>query len=99
MREVRIEDCKVGMVLKLKEDCPFREAYVTDSKATIKGIVKEVYMYTDRCVYIRFCDEFEKLLAVKGWYFYADDTEKYPDDDELISLNLEYANKRKNNYY
>ena len=32
MRELKLEDCKVGMTLKLKEDCPFRKYWEIDPK-------------------------------------------------------------------
>ena len=96
MREVKLEDCKVGMALKLKEDCPFREYWEVDSKAF--PIMCEVISIGPDYI----CTKFQVCKHWKGpvtWYFYIDGSSIIADDYELISLNLEYATKRKNNYY
>lgn len=42
MRELKLEDCKVGMTLKLKEGCPFKKYWKIDPKEPVKCIVLEV---------------------------------------------------------
>lgn len=100
MRELKLEDCKVGMTLKLKEDCPFREYWEIDPKEPVKCIVVAVMAGGRKdtiFVDIRYKDE--RICTPMNWYFYTDDSIIEANGYELISKNLEYPNKRKNNYY
>lgn len=99
MKEVKIEDCKVGMTLKLKEDCPFRESWGIDPKEPVKCIVVEVNGGRIDNIFVDICYEDERMCPPMNWYFYTDDSLIEANNYELISKNLEYPNKRKNNYY
>lgn len=96
MRELKLEDCKVGMTLKLKEGCPFRKRWIIDLNTQITCVVT----YRSN-IGIRV--KFQNMNKYGGvpimWNFYTDYALINLDDYELISKNLEYPNKRKNNYY
>lgn len=99
MRELKLEDCKVGMTLKLKENCPFREYWGIDPKEPVKCIVVGVNENRIDNILVDIYYKDERECAPMNWYFYTDDSLIDTDDCELISKNLEYPNKRKNNYY
>lgn len=99
MRELKLEDCKVGMTLKLKEDCPFRKYWEIDPKEPVKCIVVAMNRGRKDNIFVDICYEHERKCTPKNWYFYTEDSLIDANDDELISKNLEYPNKRKNNYY
>ena len=100
MKEVRIEDCKVGMALKLKEDCPFRKEWGIDPKTPVKCIVKWINVNHKDAIFVHVhFKSGQRGGSPADWYFYDDDSPIDGSDYELISLNLEYATKRKNNYY
>lgn len=99
MRELKLEDCKVGMTLKLKEDCPFRKYWEIDPKEPVKCIVVKVRSSRKDFIFVDIYYKDGRACAPVNWYFYTDDSLIDADDYELISKNLEYPNKRKNNYY
>jgi hypothetical protein len=96
MRELKLEDCKVGMTLKLKEGCPFREKWIIDLNIQITCVVT---YRSNTGIRVKF-QNMDKYRGVPiMWNFYIDYALINFDDYELISKNLEYPNKRKNNYY
>lgn len=99
MREVKIEDCKAGMTLKLKEDCPFREYWEIDPKEPVKCIVLEVVESRIDSIFVDIYYKNGRKCVPRSWYFYTEDSIIEANGYELISKNLEYPNKRKNNYY
>lgn len=99
MRELKLEDCKVGMTLKLKEGCPFREYWEIDPKEPVKCIVVDVRSSRKDFIFVDIYYKDGRVCAPVNWYFYTDDSLIDANDYELISKNLEYPNKRKNNYY
>lgn len=99
MRELKFEDCKVGMTLKLKEGCPFKKYWKIDPKEPVKCIVLEVRSSRKDFIFVDIYYKDGRACAPVNWYFYTDDSLIDADDYELISKNLEYPNKRKNNYY
>lgn len=99
MRELKFEDCKAGMTLKLKEGCPFRKYWEIDPKEPVKCIVVGVRSSRKDFIFVDIYYKDGRACAPVNWYFYTDDSLIDADDYELISKNLEYPNKRKNNYY
>lgn len=99
MREVKFEDCKAGMTLKLKGDCPFREYWGIDPKEPVKCIIVGVGGGRKDNIFVDMCYKDERIGVPMNWYFYTDDSLIDANGFELISKNLEYPNKRKNNYY
>lgn len=99
MRELKLEDCKVGMALKLKEDCPFRKYWKIDPKEPVKCIVLEVNESRIDNIFVDIYYKDGRKYAPRNWYFYTEDSIIKANNYELISKNLEYPNKRKNNYY
>ena len=96
MKELKLEDCQVGMTLKLKEGCPFRKYWIIDLNTQIICVV--TYRSNTGIIV-----KFQNMNKYGGvpimWNFYTDYALINLDDYELISKNLEYPNKRKNNYY
>ena len=96
MRELKLEDCKVGMTLKLKEGCPFRKYWIIDLNTQITCVVT---YRGNTSIRVKF-QNMNKYVGVPiMWNFYIDYSLMDANDYELISKNLEYPNKRKNNYY
>lgn len=96
MRELKLEDCKVGMTLKLKEGCPFRTYWIIDLNTQITCVVT---YRSNTGIRVKFQNMNKYGRAPIMWNFYTDYALIGLDDYELISKNLEYPNKRKNNYY
>lgn len=99
MRELKLEDCKAGMTLKLKEDCPFKKYWKIDPKEPVKCIVLEVIGSRIDSIFVDIYYKNRRRCVPMNWYFYTEDSIIEANDYELISKNLEYPNKRKNNYY
>lgn len=99
MRELKLEDCKVGMTLKLKEDCPFRKYWEIDPKEPVKCIVVGVRSSRKDFIFVDIYYKDGRACVPRNWYFYTEDSIIEANGYELISKNLEYPNKRKNNYY
>lgn len=96
MGEVKIEDCRVGMVLKLKENCPFRKQWGVDLNTKVIGMVT----YKGNAgITVSFKNMNRYWNVPASWNFYTDDESFETKDYEVASLNLEYLPKRKNNYY
>lgn len=96
MRELKLEDCKVGMALKLKEGCPFRKYWIIDLNTQITCVVT---YRSNTGIRVKFQNMNKYGEVPIMWNFYTDYALINLDDYELISKNLEYPNKRKNNYY
>ncbi len=99
MKELKLEDCKVGMTLKLMEDCPFRKYWKIDPKEPVKCIVLEVVRSRIDSIFVDIYYKNGRKCVPRNWYFYIEDSIIEANGYELISKNLEYPNKRKNNYY
>lgn len=99
MRELKFEDCKVGMTLKLKEGCPFKKYWKIDPKEPVKCIVLEVGGSLKDYIFVDIYYKNGRKCVPRKWYFYTEDSIIEANGYELISKNLEYPNKRKNNYY
>ena len=99
MRELKLEDCKVGMTLKLKEGCPFKKYWKIDPKEPVKCIVLEVIGSQIDRIFVDIYYKNGRKCVPRNWYFYTEDSIIEANGYELISKNLEYPNKRKNNYY
>ena len=74
MRELKLEDCKVGMTLKLKEDCPFRKYWKIDPKEPVKCIVLEVVGSRIDSIFVDIYYKNGRKCVPRNWYFYTEDS-------------------------